>query len=284
MDYNNLSTEELEKNFNPRESVENFSHYLEDSLLKSKDVKKQTHIYENIAYGKGPLQKLDIFGKNNKEVLKPLHIFIHGGYWRALDKDYHAHMSVPFNKNNILFFNINYDLCPKVTLSDICDQAIEAIIWIFNNSKNYGGNNKKISISGHSAGAHLVSYLLSIDWSKYDLPKNIFQGAALISGIYNLKIVQKISVNKELNLSNKEVQEKTTLNKLPTFKIPLFISYGENEPEGWKHQSISYCDFLTKNDYKYKVFSSKGDNHFTLIDTLANENSNICKEIIKLSK
>ena len=257
---------------------------MEDSLLKSKDVKKQTHIYENIAYGKGPLQKLDIFGKNNKEDLKPLHIFIHGGYWRALDKDYHAHMSVPFNKNNILFFNINYDLCPKVTLSDICDQAIEAIIWIFNNSKNYGGNKKKISISGHSAGAHLVSYLLSIDWSKYDLPKKIFQGAALISGIYNLKIVQKISVNKELNLSNKEVQEKTTLNKLPTFKIPLFISYGENEPEGWKHQSISYCDFLTKNDYKYKVIASKGDNHFTLIDTLANENSNICKEIIKLSK
>ena len=284
MDYNNLSTEELEKNFNPRESVENFNHYLEDSLLKSKDVKKQTHVYENIAYGKGPLQKLDIFGKNNKEELKPLHIFIHGGYWRALDKDYHAHMSVPFNKNNILFFNINYDLCPKVTLSDICDQAIEATIWIFNNSKNYGGNNKKISISGHSAGAHLVSYLLSIDWSMYDLPKNVFQGAALISGIYNLEIVQKISVNKELNLSNKEVQEKTTLNKLPTFKIPLFISYGENEPEGWKHQSISYCDFLTKNDYKYKVIESIGDNHFTLIDTLANENSNICKEIIKLSK
>ena len=82
----------------------------------------------------------------------------------------------------------------------------------------------------------------------------------------------------------KEVQEKTTLNKLPTFKIPLFISYGENEPEGWKHQSISYCNFLTKNDYKYKLIPSKGDNHFTLIDTLANENSNICKEIIKLSK
>lgn len=284
MDYNKLSTDELEKNFNPRESVENFNHYLEDSLLKSKDVKKQTNIYENIAYGKGPLQKLDIFGKNNKEDLKPLHIFIHGGYWRALDKDYHAHMSVPFNKNNILFFNINYDLCPKVTLSDICEQIIEAIIWIFNNCKKYGGNNKKISISGHSAGAHLVSYLLSIDWSMYDLPKNVFQGAALISGIYNLKIVQKISVNKELNLSNKEVQEKTTLNKLPTFKIPLFISYGENEPEGWKHQSISYCDFLNKNDYKYKVIPSKGDNHFTLIDTLANENSNICKEIIKLSK
>ena len=107
MDYNKLSTDELEKNFNPRESVENFNHYLEDSLLKSKDVKKQTHIYENIAYGKGPLQKLDIFGKNNKDDLKPLHIFIHGGYWRALDKDYHAHMSVPFNKNDILFFNIN---------------------------------------------------------------------------------------------------------------------------------------------------------------------------------
>ena len=284
MDYNSLSTGELEKNFNPRESVANFNHYLEDSLSKSKNVKKQAHVYENIAYGKGTLQKLDIFGKSNDEILKPLHIFIHGGYWRALDKDYHGHMSVPFNKNNILFFNINYDLCPKVTLSNICKQTIEAIIWIFNNSKNYGGNNKKISISGHSAGAHLVSYLLSIDWSIYNVPKNIFQGVALISGIYNLKIVQKISVNKDINLSNKEVQEMSTLNKLPTFKIPLFISYGENEPEGWKHQSTSYCEFLTRNNYEYKVNPSKGDNHFSLIDTLANEDSNICKEIIKLSK
>ncbi len=284
MDYSILSTKELEKNFNPRESVEDFNHCLETSLSKSKSVKKQTHIYENIAYGKGPLQKLDIFGKNDKQKLKPLHIFIHGGYWRALDKDYHAHMSVPFNKNNILFFNVNYDLCPKVSISNICEQIIEAIIWIFNNSKNYGGNNKKISISGHSAGAHLVSYLLSIDWSIYNLPKNIFQGVALISGIYDLNIVQKISVNKDLNLSNKEVQEKTTLDKLPTFKVPLFISYGESEPEGWKHQSISYSDLLKKNDYEHKVISSKGDNHFTLIDTLANEDNNISKEIVKLSK
>ena len=284
MDYSILSTKELEKNFNPRESVEDFSHCLETSLSKSKNVKKLNDIYENIAYGKGPLQKLDIFGKNDKQNLKPLHIFIHGGYWRALDKDYHAHMSVPFNKNNILFFNVNYDLCPKVSISDICEQIIESIIWIFNNSKNYGGNNKKISISGHSAGAHLVSYLLSVDWSIYSLPKNIFQGAALISGIYNLKIVQKISVNKDLNLSDKEVQEKTTLDKLPTFKVPVFISYGENEHEGWKHQSISYSDLLKKNDYEHKVIPSKGDNHFTLIDTLANEDSNICKEIVKLSK
>ena len=67
-------------------------------------------------------------------------------------------------------------------------------------------------------------------------------------------------------------------------KIPLFISYGENEPEGWKHQSISYCEFLTKHDYVYKVLPSKGDNHFSLIDTIANEDSNICKEIIHLSK
>ena len=96
-------------------------------------------------------------------------------------------------------------------------------------------------------------------------------------GATNVKLLGNIKFSQLEN-------EKTTLNKLPTFKIPLFISYGENEPEGWKHQSISYCNFLTKNDYKYKLIPSKGDNHFTLIDTLANENSNICKEIIKLSK
>ena len=70
MDYNNLSTEELEKNFNPRESVENFSHYLEDSLLKSKDVKKQTHIYENIEYG----NRLIPFSRTVSGLIRPTYV------------------------------------------------------------------------------------------------------------------------------------------------------------------------------------------------------------------
>ena len=54
---------ELEENFNPRESVPSFSSYLSSTLIKSKQAKKILNGYENIKYGNGKLQTLDIYGK-----------------------------------------------------------------------------------------------------------------------------------------------------------------------------------------------------------------------------
>ena len=77
-----------------------------------------------------------IFGKKTLKNAS-VHIFIHGGYWRALDKSDHSQLANPFVENNILYFSINHDLCPAVTLSEIIQQVNSAIIWIYNNCKNY---------------------------------------------------------------------------------------------------------------------------------------------------
>ena len=282
MDFRNLSVKELEENFNPRESVQNFDSYLSSTLIKSQKAKKLLIGHENIKYGNGKLQTLDIYGKKSA-TLKPIHIFIHGGYWRALDKSYHNHMAIPFNKNDIIFSNINYDLCPTVSLQKICDQVIEAIIWIYNNSKIYGGDKSRITISGHSAGAHLVSYILSINWEKYNLPYNLIKGAALVSGIYDLEIVRKLTVNDDIKLNAIDAKNLTTINKLPYYMMPIIISYGEDEPLGWKDQSIKYEELLKKKSFNIESILCAKNNHFTLIDTLALEESTLCKKIINLS-
>ena len=283
MDHTNLSAKELEENFNPRESVPSFSSYLSSTLIKSQNAKKNLIGQENIKYGNGKLQTLDIYGKKSS-ALKPIHIFIHGGYWRALDKSYHTHMAIPFNKNNIIFSNINYDLCPTVSLQIICGQVIQAIIWIYNNCEIYGADKNRITISGHSAGAHLVSYILSLNWEKYSLPYNLFKGAALVSGIYDLEIVRKLSVNADIKLNAIDAKKLTTINTLPHYKMPIIISYGEDEPLGWKDQSKKYEGLLKKNNFKLESILCKKNNHFTLIDTLALEESHLCKKIINLSK
>ena len=282
MDYQSLSVKELEVNFNPRESVPDFNTHLSSTLIKSKQAKKILNGYENIKYGNGKLQTLDIYGEKSAK-LKPIHIFVHGGYWRALDKKYHTHMAVPFNKNNISFLNLNYDLCPSVTLEEICKQMIEAMIWTYNNCEKYGVDKNRITISGHSAGAHLVSYLISLNWQNYDLPYNLFKGASLISGIYNLEIVKKLSVNNDIRLSAIEVKNLSTINKIPYTNIPIIISYGKDEPLGWKDQSIQYKNLLESNNFNIESIVCSNNNHFTLIDTLALEESSLCKKIIKLS-
>ncbi len=271
-----------ERSYNPRVSVKNYRLLLALSLKKSIRISnklKRTTLY----YGKGKLQNLDIYYSKIKK-LQPIHIFIHGGYWRGLDKSFHSHMAKPFIDNGVTFFNLNYDLCPKVRLSDIRKQIVEGIIWIYRNSYKFYGNNKNIVISGHSAGAHLVSQMINIDWKNYNLPKNLFKGAALISGIYNTEIVLDLSINKEIMLSEEEAIKNNTSRLVPYLKLPILMACGRFETYKWRMQTLNYYKMLKKNSFNVKLLINMPDNHFTLIDAMAEKRHILFKNMLRLSR
>ena len=277
-----MNLENLERSFNPRLAVDNYESYLKNSSKKAKLAETILNGKKNINYGNSDLQKLDVYYDSNNNHL-PIHIFIHGGYWRALDKSYHTHMAIPFVEKKICFFNINYDLCPNVKLTEIKKQIIKAIVWIYNNANKFNADNNNIVLSGHSAGAHLVSLMLNVDWKKYGLSKNYIKGVALISGIYDTEIVTNLSINKEIGLSHKEAIKNNPFKHKPLLKVPTIISYGENEPSLWIEQSYKYMNYLNSYGYDCKKIVCKNDNHFSLIDTLADNTKSIVKEIINLS-
>lgn len=282
LNWRNISLIELEKNFNPREAVSNFSDYIEKYKDLGKKTRKEYPCIIDVSYGKTPLQKLDIFGHKNLKNAN-VHIFIHGGYWRALDKSEHSQLAKPFIKNNILYFSVNHDLCPNVSLSEIVNQITSAIIWIYNNCKSYGGNQNKITISGHSAGAHLCAMILGSNWEKLNMPKDIIKGAALISGIYEPELVLKLSVNKEINLSKKEAIKNTP--KLPKENIPrILICVGEQEPEGWKEQTKIYSrNIINKcSNLDYSILDN--ENHFSMMISFSKENNKFVKKIINMAQ
>ena len=93
---------------------------------------------------------------------------------------------------------------PKVKLSDIKNQIISAILWIYKNAKSFYADNQNIVISGHSAGAHLASLMLSVEWDKYGIDKSVFKGIGLISGIFNTEMVLNLKVNQEIGLTDQE--------------------------------------------------------------------------------
>ena len=49
-------------------------------------------------------------------------LFIHGGYWRALDKADHSFVAPLFVDAGLAVAVINYDLCPDVTIATIVEQ------------------------------------------------------------------------------------------------------------------------------------------------------------------
>ena len=72
----------------PRLTVTNVEEYLQKSAARSTRLRKNLSCQIDVPYGDTPGQMLDIFPAARKGA--PVHVFIHGGYWRALDKDIYS--------------------------------------------------------------------------------------------------------------------------------------------------------------------------------------------------
>src|SRR3546814_16494903 len=102
---------------------------------------------------------MDIFPVANPSA--PLHIFVHGGYWRARDKADYSFVADALAPHGISTIVINYDLCPEVQVSDIVEQVKRAFSWIRDTAGAYGCQAINMTASGHPAGAHLIAADLS---------------------------------------------------------------------------------------------------------------------------
>ena len=145
----------------------------------------------DVAYGHGPGETLDVFPARQKPDTPPapVLVFIHGGYWRALDKADHSFVAEPFVKKGACVVVPNYALCPAVTVPDIALQMVQALAWVYRHIAVHGGDPQRITVVGHSAGGHLATMLLACLWQQVDpdLPPDLVKDAMSISGLYELE-------------------------------------------------------------------------------------------------
>ena len=234
----------------------------------------------DISYGDTLGQKLDIFPAKDKN--SPVFVFIHGGYFRALDKKSYNYIAKPFVKNAVTTVIINYDLAPKVKVSQIIEQNIKAFEWIYNNIKNYNGDSKKIFICGHSVGAFLCAKILEYDYSK-EIKESII-GVALLSGIYDLTKIEESYLNEDLHLLKNDVKELSPLfNKIK--KAPYtIIAVGDKETEEFIKQSKMYIKKLKQENVLSEFMLLKDKNHYTVSRMLSNTKNLLMEKILELLK
>jgi len=77
-----------------------------------------------IAYGAGERNRIDLFSGDGAG---PIVVFIHGGYWQALDGSFFSHLAVGLNAHGIDVAMPSYDLCPTVSIADIIDEMRTAM-------------------------------------------------------------------------------------------------------------------------------------------------------------
>jgi arylformamidase len=272
-----------ESAYNPRIAVPEYADHFERWRSRSKRARKALSGsgYLNVAYGPHPLQTLDMF--RAKGASRALLMFIHGGYWRALDKDDHTFVATPFVERGVTVALINYALCPAVHVQDIVLQVLQAGAWLYRNGDNFGAPPGKLFVAGHSAGGHLTAAALAAEWPRFsaDLPRKVVQGGLALSGLYDVTpIMHTPSVNVDVRLSASEAQRVSPACMPPATDAPLYTAVGGREQEGFHAQNR-----LIRQRWKAVVkddLPCPEDNHFTILDRLADPSSALFKGALRM--
>jgi arylformamidase len=224
-----------------------------------------------IAYGPGPRHVIDLFaaeGQNKEQSDAPLVVFIHGGYWQALDGSWFSHMARGLNAHGIGVAVPTYDLCPQVSVADIIMQMREAV-------RELAELSGRLIVSGHSAGGHLAACMLATDWKTYDasLPPQPVAAAYAISGLFDLPPLVPTSINKALGLDEASARAASPLFWQPPGRGSLDAVVGEAESAEYHRQSRSIVEAWGEAGIATQYGTVPAANHFTAIAPLADPDS-----------
>ena len=251
---------DLERQFNPRTALgEKTDEVLASWNSKSMVARSQLTGTFDIAYGEHPLMGFDY---HPGAAHKPIIINIHGGYWRGLDKSAMQHHMADLARSAFSIVNLNYPLCPEMSLTDILKalgQALEIIVDLIMQDIP----NPRFVLCGHSAGAHLVAHL-----SHHHRLKDKLCGVVALTGIYETEVVRHIAVNDEIKMTPEEATRWCVIGNLPVSGPEYYIAVGAEEPSGWIDQSWQLAESLSNRGdcLKFRVVQSA--NHFDLVDRL----------------
>ena len=144
--------------FRNRDYVANFDALVEEYKARSEATRASLSMIADVAYDNSARETLDIFSPKAPSGADPVHLFIHGGYWRMFSKDDFSFIADTVTAAGAMAVIVGYDLMPKVRLSTIVGQIRNAVRWLTANIADYGGDAGQFSISGRSAGAHLATF------------------------------------------------------------------------------------------------------------------------------
>ena len=269
----------LEAQYNNRarvpEHAQHFARWAEASRL----VRDKSAAHIGVAYGPGDNETLDIFpaGKAAQGAGAPVVVFIHGGYWRSLDKADFSFIAPALNAAGVMVVLPNYALCPAVGIEHIALQMTRALAWVWRHAAQFGGDTSRIGVVGHSAGGHLATLLLSCRWKDVDaeMPAQTLHAALSISGVYDLEPLRHVaSLQADLQLTP------TTVRRLSPAFFPrpkagkLFAAVGMDESDEFVRQNALIRDVWGPTAVPV-CETLPGLNHFSVAHGLADARSRL---------
>lgn len=231
----------------------------------------------DIAYGDGPSETIDLFFPPERKPNMPVHIFIHGGYWRMFSKRDYSCIADTITAAGAIAVVVDYALMPKVRMATVVDQVRRARDWVVANIAEHGGDPGQLTVSGHSAGAHLATFLFTSDHQ----PSHI-RAALLLGGLYLLEPLRHSFLQAEIALTDHEVAAFTPMTHEhdPATRVSILVGADETTP--FHEMADSFLKHLDRQGLPVSSSTLTARNHIDSVRDLSLIESSAGRLLAKL--
>ncbi len=249
--------------FRIRDHVADFDVIVSEIVQASAKVRESIPMIADIAYGTGRNETVDLFFPAGPRKGLPVHMFIHGGYWRMWSKLEYSCIARTITDAGGIAVIVDYSLMPHVRMKVLVDQVTRAKDWVFAHIAEHGGDPSSVTVSGHSAGAHLASHLIRLDRSG-----TAIKGALLLGGIYDLRPLKTSFLQAEIALTDDEIERFTPLGHLHDPGCRIVLAVGEDETGPFHSQMEAFSNLLQEQGLPVFVEVIRGRNHMSSVRDL----------------
>jgi arylformamidase len=272
----------LDREYNNSGKVANAGEYLARYPAESTRTRDRLPARLDLRYGPAPGEALDLFLPQG-EGPAPVHVFVHGGYWRSLGKADFSFVARAFQPAGVLVAVIDYALIPTVDMDELVRQVRASVAWLYRNAAAFGGDPERITASGHSAGGHLVAMLMSTNWGRFaSLPADVVKAGCGISGLYDLEPIRLSYLNATLGLTPETARRNSPVHLVPALAGgPILLPVGEREGAEYHRQTESLAAAWRRRGLTAEVMDMAGHDHFSIITELEDPGTPLSRAILR---
>jgi arylformamidase len=270
-----LGSKRLDPQYDLRAAFPDYVDFFEQWRSRSEQARSALRPFLDIPYGPGPRDRLDVFRAPHGD--GRLLVFLHGGYWRFMDKSDFSFIAVPYLERGVSVALINYALFPGTSMSAVVDQVCDACVWMAANANRFGIACNELHLAGWSAGAHLATMAACSPTmerrTRGALPH--IRTVLAISGIYDLEPLLQTSANADLRLNEAEARRYSPIHMRPAPATRIAVAWGAGETEAFRNQSQALVDAWRKKGVDVTAQETPRLHHYAIMNALGDGGSSV---------
>jgi arylformamidase len=237
--------ESVERGYNNRAAVPEHPVWLERWTATSRDAIAALAPRRDVRYGRGPKETLDLYLPSGTP--QGTLMFIHGGWWRALDKSDHGFVAPAFVARGLAVAVVNYDLCPDVPIAGIVAQMRRALAFLVREAPRLGVPAAPLVVAGHSAGGHLTAMLHATPAAELGAATHPVHAGLSLSGVHDLAPLTLFSHNVDFKLDDATARALSPARMQPQTAASLLLAVGADETSEFLRQTELMWDAWPRN-------------------------------------